>query len=64
MITQKDIHNIIVDHADASQKAYFSMLCGNDVEIIKKEERIIADLINIAIDSLASPGGRYLHEKK
>ena len=32
MITQKDIHNHLVNNTEPLQKSYIAMQCGNDVE--------------------------------
>ena len=52
MITQQQIHNIIVEEANGWQKAYLSQQCGNDVETIKKVEQSMANVLNAIISGI------------
>lgn len=64
MISQKDIHNHLVNNTESWQKAYISMQCGNDVEKIKKMEQGIADLVNGVISAIAdNPSFNYLNKE-
>lgn len=63
MITQKDVHNIIVENAEDWQKRYLSLQCGNDVEKIKAVEQSMANIINGFVESLKNAGTSYLNEK-
>ena len=62
MITQKDIHNIIVENASDFQKIYLSMQCGGDVEKIKEFEQSMANIVNGVIKSLQNSGVEYLNK--
>ena len=63
MVTQKDIHNNIVENASDWQKRYLSMQCGGDVEKIKEVEQSMANLLNGVISVLQNNGVDYLNEK-
>ena len=64
MISQKDIHNHLVNNTDTLQKSYIAMQCGNDVEKIKKMEQGIADLVNGVINAIAdNPSFSYLNKE-
>lgn len=63
MITQKDVHNIIVENAEDWQKRYLSLQCGNDVEKIKAVEQSMANIINRFVESIKNAGTSYLNEK-
>lgn len=63
MLTQKDIHNHLVNNTDPMQKSYISMQFGNDVEKIKKMEQGIADLVNGAISAIKTDGFDYLSKE-
>ena len=62
MVTQKDIHNIIVENASDWQKRYLSMQCGNDVEKIKEVEQSMANIVNGVVNSLQNSGVEYLNK--
>lgn len=62
MITQKDIHNAIVE-ASPAQKAYISLQCGNDPERIKAVETFAANVLNCAIKAFDNAGIDYLNKK-
>lgn len=51
MITQKDIHNILVK-ADDTYKAELIKQCDFDIEKIKEFEQLIADTINISAETI------------
>lgn len=63
MITQKDIHNIIVENAEDWQKRYLSLQCGNDIEKIKEVEQSMANMVNGVVESLRNSGISYLNER-
>lgn len=63
MITQQQIHNIIVEEANGWQKAYLSQQCGNDVETIKKVEQTMADFLNGVISGIQNKGTDYLNTR-
>lgn len=54
MITQKDIHNILVK-ADMSYKAELIKQCGFDVDKIKEYESMLANICNIATETMKKP---------
>lgn len=62
MLTQKDIHNIIVENASDLQKIYLSMQCGGDVEKIKEVEQSMANIVNGVVNSLQNSGVEYLNK--
>ena len=61
MVTQKDIHNNIVENASDWQKRYLSMQCGGDVEKIKEYEQNMANIVNGVVNSLQNSGVEYLN---
>ena len=63
MITQQQIHNIIVEEANGWQKAYLSQQCGNDVETIKKVEQSMANVLNAIISGIKNGGTDYLNTR-
>ena len=62
MVTQKDIHNNIVENASDWQKRYLSMQCGGDVEKIKEVEQSMANIVNGVAKSLQNSGVEYLNK--
>ena len=62
MITQKDIHNSIVENASDWQKRYLSMQCGGDVEKIKEVEQSMANIVNGVVECLQNSGVEYLNK--
>ena len=62
MVTQKDIHNSIVENASDWQKRYLSMQCGGDVEKIKEVEQSMANIINGVVECLQNSGVEYLNK--
>ena len=62
MVTQKDIHNIIVENASDLQKRYFSMKCGGDIEKIKEVEQSVANIVNEVVECLQNSGVEYLNK--
>ena len=62
MVTQKDIHNNIVENASDWQKRYLSMQCGGDVEKIKGVEQSIANIVNGVVECLQNSGVEYLNK--
>ena len=63
MVTQKDIHNNIVENASDWQKRYLSMQCGGDVEKIKEVEQSMANIVNEVVSALKNNGVDYLNER-
>ena len=63
MLTQKDIHNHLVNNTEPWQKSYISMQCGNDIEKIKKMEQGIADLVNGIVETIKTDGFDYLSKE-
>ena len=62
MVTQKDIHNSIVENASDLQKRYLSMQCGGDVEKIKEFEQSMANIVNGVVKCLQNSGVEYLNK--
>ena len=62
MITQKDIHNGIVENDSDLQNIYLSMQCGGDVEKIKEVEQSMANIVNGVVNSLQNSGVEYLNK--
>ena len=62
MVTQKDIHNIIVENASDWQKRYLSMQCCGDVEKIKEVEQSMANIVNGVVECLQNSGVEYLNK--
>lgn len=62
MVTQKDIHNIIVENASDLQKIYLSMQCGGDVEKIKEVEQSMANIVNGVVECLQNSVVEYLNK--
>lgn len=60
-MTQKDIHNILVK-ADDVYKAHIMKYCDCDIEKIKKFEQQMADIINIATETIGEAWG-YMNEE-
>ena len=52
MITQKDMHNIIVKTSSDDLKISLIKSCGGDVEEIKKFEQQLADLSNTISETI------------
>ena len=46
LVTQKEVHNFLVNNTTMSQKINISALYGNDVEKIKSFENDVANFIN------------------
>ena len=63
MVTQKDIHNNIVENASDLQKRYLSMQFGGDIEKIKEVEQSMANMVNGIISVLRNNGVDYLNER-
>ena len=63
MVTQKDIHNNIVENASVWQKRCLSMQCGGDVEKIKEVEQSMANIVNGVVSVLKNNGVDYLNER-
>ena len=61
MVTQKDIHNIIVENASDYQKMYLSIECGGEIEKIKEVEQRLANIVNEVAKSLQNSGVEYLN---
>ena len=62
MVTQKDIHNNIVENASDWQKRYLSMQCGGDIEKIKEVEQSMANIVNGVVKCLQNSGVEYLNK--
>lgn len=63
MVTQRDVHNIIVDNAEPWQKQYLSLQCGDDPEKIKEFEQSMANLANWIEGVLKNSGTDYLNTR-
>lgn len=63
MVTQKDIHNGIVENTSDLQKRYLSMQCGGDVEKIREVEQSMANIVNGVVSVLRNAGTDYLNKK-
>lgn len=63
MVTQKDVHNIIVETAEPWQKQYLSLQCGGDPEKIKAVEQSMATLVNVIAGVLKNSGTDYLNTR-
>lgn len=63
MITQKDVHNIIVVKAEPWQKQYLSLQCGGNPEKIKAVEQSMATIVNGIVASFKNSGTKYLNER-
>ena len=62
MVTQKHIHNIIVENASDWEKIYLSMQCGGDIEKIKEFEQSMANIVNGVVECLQNSGVEYLNK--
>ena len=62
-ITQKDIHNHIVENCTPLQKAYISMACNCDPIKMHECEQAVANVINNIIGSMTNSGTDYLNKK-
>lgn len=63
MVTQKDVHNIIVEKAEPWQKQYLSLQCGGDPEKIKSVEQSMATFLNAIVEALKNNGTDYLNTR-
>lgn len=63
MVTQKDIHNCLVENASLWQKQYISMQCGYDPQKIKAVEQSMANIINGIAESIRNNGTDYLNTR-
>lgn len=59
MLTQKDIHNFLVEHMSVQEKIDISMRCGNDPKKIEKSEKTVAELCNM----IGGAGLEYLNKR-
>lgn len=59
MITQKDIHNLLVENMSVQQKIDISMRCGNNPTKIEKAEKTVAEMCNL----IGGAGLEYLNTK-
>lgn len=62
MVTQKDIHNDIVENTSDFEKICLSIEFGGDVEKIKEYEQNIANIVNGVIELLQNSGVEYLNK--
>ena len=62
MVTQKDIHNNIVENTSDFEKICLSIQFGGDVEKIKEYEQSIANIINEVVECLQNSGVEYLNK--
>ena len=62
-ITQKDIHNSIVENCTPLQKAYISMACNCDPVKMHELEQTVANVINGIVESMSNSGTNYLNKK-
>lgn len=60
MITQKDVHNQIVENASDFQKAYLAFQCQLYGVDIKDMEQTIANTVNGITNVFSSDNMRYL----
>lgn len=63
MVTQKDIHNDIVENASDFEKICLSIQFGGDVEKIKEYEQNMANYINGVVSALKNNCVDYLNER-
>lgn len=63
MVTQKDIHNNIVENTSDFEKICLSIQFGGDVEKIKEYEQNMANIVNEVVSSLKNDGVDYLNER-
>lgn len=63
MVTQKDIHNHLVENVTPWQKQYISMQCGYDPEKIKAVEQSMANIVNGIVEVLKNNGTDYLNKR-
>lgn len=63
MVTQKDIHNILVENAAPWQKQYLSLQCCGEPEKIKAVEQSMATLVNGIAVILKNSGTDYLNTR-
>ena len=63
VVTQKDIHNMIVENATPFQKQYISMQCGYNPQKIKAVEQTMANIVNGIKESLMNSGTDYLNTR-
>lgn len=61
MVTQKDIHNILVK-SDDTYKANIIKQCDYDVEKIKKLENTLANIANITTETVGKAWA-YMNEE-
>lgn len=59
MLTQKDIHNLLVENMSVQQKIDISMRCGNDPTKIEKAEKTVAEMYNL----IGGAGLEYLNKR-
>ena len=59
-ITQKDVHDYIVQNASPLQKAYISMQCGYDPLKIQDFEQVVANILNSITKSISNADTDYL----
>ena len=62
MVTQKDIHNDIVENASDFEKICLSIQFGGDVEKINEFEQSIANIVNEVVECLQNRGVEYLNK--
>lgn len=60
MVTQKDVHNQIVENATFSQKAYLAMQCQVHGVSVESVEQSMANIINGVVNAIGSETMRYL----
>ena len=59
MLTQKDIHNLLVENMSVQQKIDISMRCDNDPTKIEKVEKTVAEMCNL----IGGAGLEYLNKR-
>ena len=62
MLTQKDIHNILVKCMTQQQKNEIVKIVGGDVNAVKKAEKTVADIAN-NLTEVFSEGLDYLNKE-
>ena len=60
-MTQKDIHNILIK-ADDTYKAELVKQCGCDVEKIKEFENMLANIVNVSVETIGKAWA-YMNEE-
>lgn len=62
-VTQKDIHNHLVENATPWQKYYIFVQCGYNPQKIKAAEQAMANIVNGIAEALKNSGTEYLNKR-